>query len=78
MATKKVFNKKMNVYANELREFLRSGKYSTSSLILLGVIASRSRRKHTKLIDEIKTAITDLALENIDGFSIMIKAEITQ
>lgn len=63
----KTFNKPYSVYANKLIRFLNDGTYDNDTLCLLGAISAKVRRKHMKLDDGIKTAITNLMLENIEG-----------
>lgn len=69
-------NKPYVVYANKLMRFLHDGAYDNDTLCLLGVIAAKSRRKHVKLEDGIKTAVTDLLLENIDGTILITRAKL--
>ena len=73
---KETMNKPYVVYANKLLRFLYGGTYDNDTLCLLGVIASKSRRKHVKLTDGIKTAVTDLLLENADGMVLMVRARL--
>lgn len=63
-------------YANKLMRFLHDGTYDNDTLCLLGVISAKSRRKHVKLDDGIKTAVTDLLLENSDGMILMMRAKL--
>ena len=63
-------------YANKLIHFLYGGTYDNDTLCLLGVIAAKSRRKHVKLEDGIKTAIADLLLENSDGIILVTRASL--
>ena len=63
-------------YANKLMRFLHDGTYDNDTLCLLGIIAAKSRRKHVKLDDGIKTAVTDLLLENSDGMILMMRAKL--
>lgn len=53
-------NKRGVEYANKLKRFLRYKDYDKDTLKLLGVIATRSSRKHTSLDSEIKNAIVEL------------------
>lgn len=53
-------NKSGVEYANKLKRFLRYKDYDKDTLKLLGVIATRSSRKHTSLDSEIKNAIVEL------------------
>ena len=69
-------NKPYITYANKLMRFLHDGSYDNDTLCLLGVIAAQSRRKHVKLTDGIKTAVTDLLLENADGMILMVHAKL--
>lgn len=69
-------NKPYVVYANKLLRFLYGGTYDNDTLCLLGVIAAKSRRKHVKLDDGIKTAIADLLLENADGMILVTRASL--
>lgn len=69
-------NKHYVVYANKLMRFLHDGTYDNDTLCLLGVIAAKSRRKHVKLEDGIKTAVTDLLLENVDGMILITRAKL--
>ena len=69
-------NKPYVVYANKLIRFLYGGTYDNDTLCLLGVIAAKSRRKHVKLDDGIKTAIADLLLENADGIILVTRARL--
>lgn len=71
-----IMNKPYVVYANKLIRFLYSGTYDNDTLCLLGVIAAKSRRKHVKLDDGIKTAIADLLLENADGIILVTRARL--
>ena len=73
---KKTMNKPYVVYANKLLRFLYGGTYDNDTLCLLGVIAAKSRRKHVKLDDGIKTAIADLLLENADGMILVTRASL--
>jgi hypothetical protein len=73
---KETMNKPYVVYANKLLRFLYGGTYDNDTLCLLGVIAAKSRRKHVKLEDGIKTAIADLLLENADGMILVTRASI--
>lgn len=69
-------NKPYVAYANKLMRFLHEGTYDNDTLCLLGVIAAKSRRKHVKLDDGIKTAVTDLLLENSDGMILVTRASL--
>jgi hypothetical protein len=69
-------NKPYVAYANKLIHFLYGGTYDNDTLCLLGVIAAKSRRKHVKLDDGIKTAIADLLLENSDGIILVTRASL--
>lgn len=69
-------NKHYVAYANKLMRFLHAGTYDNDTLCLLGVIAAKSRRKHVKLEDGIKTAVTDLLLENADGMILITSAKL--
>ena len=69
-------NKPYITYANKLMRFLHDGSYDNDTLCLLGVIAAKARRKHVKLNDGIKTAVTDLLLENADGMILMMRAKL--
>lgn len=69
-------NKPYVAYANKLLRFLHDGAYDNDTLCLLGVIATKSRRKHVKLDDGIKTAVTDLLLENADGMILITRAKL--
>ena len=69
-------NKPYVAYANKLIRFLYGGTYDNDTLCLLGVIAAKSRRKHVKLEDGIKTAIADLLLENADGMILVTRAKL--
>jgi len=73
---KETMNKPYVVYANKLLRFLYGGTYDNDTLCLLGVIAAKSRRKHVKLDDGIKTAIADLLLENADGMILVTRASL--
>jgi hypothetical protein len=73
---KETMNKPYTVYANKLLRFLYGGTYDNDTLCLLGVIAAKSRRKHVKLDDGIKTAIADLLLENADGMILVTRASL--
>ena len=73
---KETMNKPYVVYANKLLRFLYGGTYDNETLCLLGVIAAKSRRKHVKLDDGIKTAIADLLLENADGMILVTRASL--
>ena len=73
---KETMNKPYVVYANKLLRFLYRGTYDNDTLCLLGVIAAKSRRKHVKLEDGIKTAIADLLLENADGMILVTRARL--
>ena len=73
---KETLNKPYAVYANKLLRFLYGGTYDNDTLCLLGVIAAKSRRKHVKLDDGIKTAIADLLLENADGMILVTRASL--
>lgn len=53
-------NKSSVEYANKLKRFLQHKDYDKDTLKLLGVIATRSSRKHTSLDSEIKNAIVEL------------------
>lgn len=53
-------NKSGVEYANKLKRFLKNKEYDKDVLKLLGVIATRSSRKHTSLDSEIKNAIVEL------------------
>ncbi|PAV39990.1 hypothetical protein CJ260_00700 [Megasphaera sp. ASD88] len=53
-------NKSSVEYANKLKRFLKYKEYDKDTLKLLGVIATRSSEKHTKLDSEIKNAIVEL------------------
>lgn len=53
-------NKRGVEYANKLKRFLQHKEYDKDTLKLLGVIATRSSRKHTSLDSEIKNAIVEL------------------
>lgn len=57
---KVMMNKSGVVYANKLKRFLQYKWYDKDTLKLLGVIATRSSRKHTNLDSEIKNAIVEL------------------
>lgn len=70
------FNKPYSVYANKLIRFLNDGTYDNDTLCLLGVISAMARRNHMKLEDGIKTAITDLTLENTESMLLIIRARI--
>lgn len=70
------FNKPYSVYANKLKRFLQDGTYDNDVLCLLGVISAMARRKHMKLEDGIKTAITDLTLENTESMLLITRARI--
>lgn len=72
----KTMNKPYVAYANKLMRFLHDGSYDNDTLCLLGVIAAKSRRKHVKLNDGIKTAIADLLLENSDGMILVTRASL--
>lgn len=69
-------NKPYVAYANKLMLFMNSGVYDNDTLCLLGVIAAKARRKHTKLEDGIKMAVTDLLLENSDGVILVTRAKL--
>ena len=69
-------NKPYVAHANKLIRFLYGGTYDNDTLCLLGVIAAKSRRKHVKLDDGIKTAIADLLLENADGMILVTRASL--
>lgn len=69
-------NKAYVAYANKLLRFLHDGTYDNDTLCLLGVIATKSRRKHVKLDDGIKTAVTDLLLETADGMILITRAKL--
>lgn len=69
-------NKPYVAYANKLMRFLHDGSYDNDTLCLLGVIATKSRRKHVKLDDGIKTAIADLLLKNADGIILVTRASL--
>lgn len=69
-------NKPYVAYANKLIHFLYGGTYDNDTLCLLGVIAAKSRRKHVKLEDGIKTAIADLLLENSDGIILVTRVSL--
>jgi hypothetical protein len=69
-------NKPYVAYANKLMHFLNNGAYDNDTLCLLGVIAAKARRKHMKLDDGIKTAITDLLLENADGMILITRTKL--
>lgn len=69
-------NKPYVAYANKLMHFLHDGSYDNDTLCLLGVIAAKARRKHMKLDDGIKTAVTDLLLENADGMILINRAKL--
>ena len=73
---KETFNKPYVAYANKLMRFLYGGDYDNDTLCLLGVIAAKSRRKHVKLEDGIKTAIADLLLGNVDGMVLITSAKL--
>lgn len=73
---KETMNKHYVAYANKLRRFLQDGTYDNDTLCLLGVIAAKSRRKHVKLDDGIKTAIADLLLKNSDGIILVTRASL--
>lgn len=73
---RETMNKSYVVYANKLISFLYGGTYDNDTLCLLGVIAAKSRRKHVKLEDGIKTAIADLLLENSDGMILVTRASL--
>lgn len=72
----KTMNKPYVAYANKLIRFLYGGTYDNDTLCLLGAIAAKSRRKHVKLEDGIKTAIADLLLENSDGIILVTRASL--
>ena len=76
MNMKETMNKPYVAYANKLMRFLHDGSYDNDTLCLLGVIAAKSRRKHMKLDDGIKTAVTDLLLENADGMILITRAKL--
>ena len=69
-------NKPYVAYANKLIRFLYDGTYDNDTLCLLGVIAAKSRSKHVKLEDGIKTAVADLLLENADGIILVTRASL--
>ena len=69
-------NKPYVAYANKLMHFLHDGSYDNDTLCLLGAIAAKSRRKHVKLEDGIKTAIADLLLKNSDGMILVTRANL--
>ena len=68
-------NKPYVAYANKLMRFLHDGAYDNDTLCLLGVIAAKARRKHMKLDDGIKTAVTGLLLEHADGMILITRAK---
>lgn len=68
---KPLMNRSGQWYANKLKRFLQSNEYDKETLKLLGVIASRSRKKHTSLNSEIKNAIVELEC-GIDGYKQLI------
>lgn len=59
-------------YANKLEQFLKYKTYDKDVCLLLGAIASKSIRKHTKLVDEIKIAIADLRMNNYDAMYLVM------
>lgn len=59
-------------YANKLERFLKYKEYDKDVCLLLGAIASKSIRKHTALIDEIKAAIADLRMNNTDAMYLVM------
>lgn len=70
------FNKPYSVYASKLTRFLLDGTYDNDTLCLLGVISAKARNNHMKLDDGIKTAITNLMLENIEGSLLITRARL--
>lgn len=65
------FKRHASVYANKLERFLLLGAYDKDTCVLLGVIATRSITRHTRLDDEIRTAIGSLRVMDVYGTTLI-------
>lgn len=65
------FKRPPHIYANKLERFLSLGDYDKDTCVLLGVIATRSITRHTRLEDEIRTAIGSLRVMDVYGTTLL-------
>lgn len=65
------FGRGRESYAKKLQLFLDEGVFDKDVLVLLGVIATRSIKKHTHLQDEIYCAIGSLMCDSVYGTSLL-------
>ncbi len=65
------FKRPASVYATKLERFLALGDYDKDTCVLLGIIATRSITKHTRLEDEIRTAIGSLRVMDVYGTTLI-------